>query len=228
MKNAINFLSSLIILPTFLFINAVGTAAQTKDEILIVGDRRAEPGTRRAAECLAVKRLNEEKFSPLCQNIANFKYSPGYFYVLEVRVSGADASGKNYRLRRILAQMKSENVPAMKATADLFGTQWKLTKINGESVGESKAFIKFDEQKKSAGGNGGCNAFGGQMTKNGAKIKISQIFSTKMFCREGSEIESKFLGNLEKVTEYSIAENRLSLKSGSAVLLEFASRDENQ
>jgi heat shock protein HslJ len=63
---------------------------------------------------------------------------------------------------------------------------------------------------------------------NGEKrreTQLSQIFSTKMFCEQRSEIENKFLGSLEKVTKYTIAENRLSLKSGDIVLLEFERRN---
>ena len=226
MKITIKFSALLTILPAIIFILTVKISAQTGNEILIVSDRKMPPATRRATECLAVKRLSEEKFSPLCQNIENFKYLPGYFYVLDVRVSDANAAGRNYRLRKILAQVKSKNVATPNApAADLFGREWKLTRISGANVGDSKAFIVFDERKNSIGGNGGCNTFGGQMTMNGTKIKFSQVFSTKMFCAQGSEIESKFLGNLEKITEYSIIENHLSLKSGDVVLLEFEPRN---
>jgi heat shock protein HslJ len=226
MKNVIEFLLLTTILPTFIFIFTVNISAQTGNEILIVADRKAQTADERAAECLAVKRVSEEKFSPMCQNIENFKYLPGYFYVLEIRVLTANNTGKKYRLRKILARVKSENasMPSSSA-ASLSGAEWKLMKINVENVGASKAFVKFDEAKNSVGGNGGCNSFGGQMVKNGAKLNLSQIFSTKMFCEQRSEIENKFLGSLEKVTKYTIAENRLSLKSGDIVLLEFERRN---
>jgi heat shock protein HslJ len=214
-----------MILPAFILMFTTNTSAQTENDILIVADRKEQWASGRTADCLAVKRLSEERFSPLCQNIENFKYLPGYFYVVEVRVANANAAGKKYSLRKILARVKSENASTPTApAANLFGAEWKLTKINGENIDASKAFIKFDEAKNSVGGNGGCNAFGGQMMKNGAKLKLSQIFSTKMFCEQSSEIENKFFGNLDKVTEYSIIGSRLILKSGDVVVLEFERR----
>lgn len=222
MKNTIKFYALSIILPAIVFIFTVKTAAQTGNEILIVADSKTRSAAEQTADCLAIKRLSEEKYSALCQNIENFKYLPGYFYVLDVRVTAANTKDKKYRLRKVLAQVKSENVsPPQTAAANLFGAKWKLLKINGENFGQSKAFIVFDEQKNSVGGNGGCNSFGGEMSKNGAKLKISQIFSTKMFCEQGSDIENKFFINLEKTTDYAIRENRLILKSNAADLLEF-------
>lgn len=221
-------MSLFAILPAIIFVSAFNVSGQNENEILIVADRGMPTATRPTTSCLAVKRLSEEKFSPLCQNIENFNYLSGYFYVLEARLVNENMSGKKYRLRKILAQVKSENVSTPNSPAvGLFGTEWKLTKINGVNVGESKAFIVFNEQKNSVGGNGGCNVFGGQMVKNGEKIKLSQIFSTKMFCAQGSEIENKFLGNLERATEYSISANRLILKSGKVILLEFEPRNGN-
>ena len=228
MKNTIKFYALPIILPAILFIFTVKMAAQTGNEILIVADRKVQSATDQTANCLAVKRLNEEKFTPLCQIIENFKYLPEYFYVLDVSVLPATTTDKKYRLKKILAQVKSENVSAPKNPASsLFGAKWKLLKINGENVGQTKAFIVFDERKNSVGGNGGCNSFGGQLLKNGAKLKISQIFSTKMFCQQGSEIENKLFVNIEKITDYAISENRLILKSNTAGLLEFVRQNGN-
>ena len=88
----------------------------------------------------------------------------------------------------------------------------------------TEAFIRFDEQKKSAGGNGGCNVFGGELTKTGNRIKISNIISTKMFCDERFRVENKFLASLDRVTNYEIRNGKLFLMVNNRVVLEFEPR----
>jgi heat shock protein HslJ len=104
---------------------------------------------------------------------------------------------------------------------DLFGTQWKLTKIEGNEIDVAKAFIRFDEAKNSIGGNGGCNAFGGSMEKNENQIKFSKIISTKMYCEGVQDVEDKFMKDLERVTKYEISHGKLRLISDDKILLEF-------
>ncbi|HWR33476.1 MAG TPA: META domain-containing protein, partial [Chitinophagaceae bacterium] len=76
--------------------------------------------------------------------------------------------------------MKQETGPQQ----SLYNTKWHLTKIHSASGNEEvlikTAFIKFNEKKKSAGGNGGCNSFGSTLAVNNDAISIIEIFSTKM------------------------------------------------
>jgi heat shock protein HslJ len=49
----------------------------------------------------------------------------------------------------------------------LYDTKWSLKKIHTDTGVEevnTKAFIKFNQEKKSAGGNGSCNTFGSNIT----------------------------------------------------------------
>lgn len=100
-------------------------------------------------------------------------------------------------------------------------TDWQLTKIEGAKIAGDKTVIRFDEEKSRVSGNGGCNAFGGTLTKDSAKIKITQIISTKMACLQGSDIESKFFRNLAAVTKYRLTGGRLQLFAGRKQVLEF-------
>ena len=200
-------------------------SAQIKTEILIVADQKISCTGVTKMECLQVKRLSEEKYSLFYDNIERFNFVAGFFYVLEVQVTtvrnpAADASKFKYRLRKVLARVKVEENAAQNQP-NFFGTEWKLTKIEGQVVKNMKSFIRFDNQKNSAGGNGGCNAFGGNMTKAGNKIKISQIISTKMFCEDLQEVENKFFANLDRVTEYEIKDEKLFLMANKTVILEF-------
>lgn len=106
----------------------------------------------------------------------------------------------------------------------LYETKWVLKKIHtGKATEEvtTKAFIKFDEAKKSAGGNGSCNTFGSSITNSNTEINFKNIFSTKMYCEGLQQTEDKFLQSLEKVTRYKITANTLQLYNGNTILLEF-------
>jgi len=110
--------------------------------------------------------------------------------------------------------------------SSLYDTKWELKKIhnagNVETV-TNKAFIKFNEEKKSAGGNGCCNAFGSSITVSGNKISLKDIFSTKMYCESVQQTEGAFFKQLEKVNRFVIKDKALLLYKDKEVLLEFES-----
>ena len=117
----------------------------------------------------------------------------------------------------------------MKTTTPLFNTKWSLKNIYSDGKEESvntKAFIRFDKEKGSAGGNGSCNSFGSTAIINSNEVSLKNIFSTKMYCEQVQSIENKFLGSLEKVTRYEIKEKSLLLYSDKKLLLEFAEAEE--
>lgn len=232
MKNTSKFLAIFTFLLAAIFTFNGGVSAQTVSEILIVADQKASCRGIVAQECLQVKRLNDEKFELFRQNIENFRFIPGYFYVLDVRVETiknppADASTLRYRLRRILARVKSENLPApvpSTTSRNLSGIEWKLTRVEGKAVENEKSVIRFDGQNSRVSGNGGCNSFGGTLTRDSNQIKISQIISTKMACvnQNTMQIEYDFFRNLERVTSFHIRSGKLYLSAGDAIVLEFA------
>jgi heat shock protein HslJ len=117
----------------------------------------------------------------------------------------------------------------MKTTTPLFDTKWSLKKIYTDGTEESintKAFIRLDKEKGSAGGNGSCNGFGSTATVSNNEMSFKNIFSTKMYCEQVQSIENKFLGSLEKVTRYEIKDRSLLLYSDKNLLLEFAATEE--
>lgn len=228
MKNAIKFLSLFSFLLFAITSFVVTVQAQSETEILVIADQKVKCGFTGRDECLQVKRLDEEKFRLFYQNIERFNFVPGYYYVLEVQSPNIQntstyGSRDNYRLIKVLARVKSEKSSPPKPS-DFFGTHWRLTRIEGKPVNSERAFIKFDDEKNSAGGNGGCNVFGGDLEKNGSRIKISNVFSTKMFCENGSDVENKFLANLDRVNKYEIKNGKLFLMANNKVLLEFEAK----
>lgn len=225
MKKTIKLFGLFSLLFTAIFAFNTNLAAQSKNEILIVDDKTSKCSTSEKRDCLRVRRLNEEQYTSMYETIENFKFVPGYFYVLDVkatrgRIPPAGLPKYTYRLRKVLARVKAQDASPLEQR-ELSGIHWLLLKIDGQKVDAGKAFIKFDETKKTAGGNGGCNVFGGNLSKNGYEIKISQVFSTKMFCEETSDVENKFLQNLEKVTSYEFVKGKLHLLAGDKIVLEF-------
>lgn len=203
--------------------------AQSKTEVLIVADRRADCTGVSKMRCLQVKKPQDEQWSSFYQTIENFDYREGYTYIVRVRVDSfknpaADGSNLRYTLRKILHRERTadENSGANQSSNDAdLAADWKLTAVDGAAVDAPKASIRFDVNKKAVGGNGGCNVFGGNLERNGSQIKISQVFSTKMYCEGASEIENKFLGNLERATSYQIKGGKLLLLAGEKIILQF-------
>jgi len=106
----------------------------------------------------------------------------------------------------------------------LYNTKWLLKKIytgdNIENV-QTKAFIKFDKEKSSAGGNGSCNNFGSTASVSGSDINFKNVFSTKMYCEEVQKTENSFLGSLEKVNRFEVKGKTLLLYHDKEILVEF-------
>ena len=117
----------------------------------------------------------------------------------------------------------------MQSATPLYNIKWSLKKIynNGnEEIVNTKAFIRFDKEKGSAGGNGSCNSFGSTATINGNELSFKNVFSTKMYCEQVQQIENKFLGSLEMVTRYDIKDKSLFLYRDKDLLLEFIAQEE--
>ena len=129
----------------------------------------------------------------------------------------------------ILTSSCKSSKEIMPSPTPLYTTKWSLKKIhsNGnEEIVNTKAFIRFDKEKGSAGGNGSCNSFGSTATINSNEVSIKKVFSTKMYCEPVQQIENKFLGSLEKVTRYEIKDKSLFLYNDKNLLLEFTAAEE--
>lgn len=113
---------------------------------------------------------------------------------------------------------------AEKQQQSLYGTKWSLKKIYTGSTAETvntRAFIKVDKEKGSAGGNGSCNSFGSTVVVSGTSIKFSDIFSTKMYCEGVQKTEDAFFRQLAKADRYEIQGHELKLYDGKTLLLVF-------
>ena len=110
-------------------------------------------------------------------------------------------------------------------TTPLYNTKWLLKKIytgNAIQLVETKAFIRFDKEKGSAGGSGSCNNFGSTLTLNDNEVSFKNIFSTKMYCESVQQIENDFLKRLGNANRYEIKDKALFLYHDKEKLLEFS------
>lgn len=83
------------------------------------------------------------------------------------------------------------------------------------------AFVAFDPNKGSAGGNTGCNVFGGSYTSSNNTIAVADIISTMRACEEGDkmEVEREFLDGLRKSNRYEMRDARLFMYRDAQLLL---------
>ena len=112
----------------------------------------------------------------------------------------------------------------MKSATPLYTTRWSLKKIytgNAIQAVETKAFIRFDKEKGSAGGNGSCNSFGSSFSINNDEVSFKNIFSTKMYCEQVQEIENKYFKQLGNANRFEIKDSSLVLYHDKEKLMEF-------
>ncbi len=91
--------------------------------------------------------------------------------------------------------------------------EWKVVSINNEAVGQAEVepFVAFDVEAKTMNGSAGCNRFFGSF-ELGEKcsFKTSNVGATRMMC-PNMEVEDAFLNALNKVTNYSVCGDELTL-----------------
>ncbi|HSV85604.1 MAG TPA: META domain-containing protein [Levilinea sp.] len=107
------------------------------------------------------------------------------------------------------------------ATLDLEGTQWQLESIDGDPlVAGSMITLQFDAGG-AAGGNSGCNSYGGGYSLEGSRITFDEIGSTLMACLEENimEQEAAYLGALLSAQEVSLEGDRLTITSDGGALV---------
>lgn len=104
----------------------------------------------------------------------------------------------------------------------LYETQWILTDIDGQPIGEApaKPFIIFSNDGK-VSGNLGCNEFFGNCFVKKDKISIEYKGSTKKLCNK-METERAFTSALKKeISNYTITGDMLILRTKDQEVLRF-------
>ncbi|HQU85243.1 MAG TPA: META domain-containing protein [Pyrinomonadaceae bacterium] len=103
--------------------------------------------------------------------------------------------------------------------------KWILEKVENKSIGKvsETAFIIFNKEKQSAGGNTSCNVFGANYETDGKNLKITQGIQTFRACIEDERmnIEREFMNGLQKTDRYEIKGDNLFLYQDTRLLLTF-------
>ncbi len=111
--------------------------------------------------------------------------------------------------------------------ADLNGTVWTLTSLNGQPVldGTQPTLAFADGQ---ASGNASCNSFGGDYTLSGDELTFGALMSTLMACfpEEVMDQEQAYLSALASTASYQVDGNTLILLDADGnVLAEFVAAE---
>ena len=161
-----------------------------------------------------------------CSDREIMRVENAFLNVLQ-RATSLRRNGNNLLLLRgstQLARFKAARV-ADAPEGRLASKKWILKKIGTTSVDlrRDAAFLNFDTEKKTAGGNSGCNVFGGDYTINNSTIRFGQMISTMRACEfdKRMTIERGFLDGLRNADRYEVAGNLLRIFRGNRLLLEF-------
>ncbi|MFN8621557.1 MAG: META domain-containing protein [Chloroflexota bacterium] len=112
--------------------------------------------------------------------------------------------------------------------AGLEGVDWRLQELAGSGIPviavppSVEATLRIDNAR--AGGSGGCNTWGADVTIDGAAITFGPITSTLVLCAEpAASMETAYLGYLPQVRAWVATPGRLELRDADGVtLLAFA------
>ena len=105
----------------------------------------------------------------------------------------------------------------------LEGSSWQLAAYAGKDVVPgTNVTIGFEDGL--ASGEAGCNGYGGAYVVDGEEITFRDVASTLMLCTapEGvMEQEAEFLGSLNQVERYELADGQLQLFRSDGEALAF-------
>lgn len=81
------------------------------------------------------------------------------------------------------------------------------------NTGMRAAYLQFAPDSGRVTGSGGCNRISGPFTRDGDRLQLGPIVSTRMACADGrlNQQEVEFLSALESTNRYAIAGDTLTL-----------------
>jgi len=169
-----------------------------------------------------------------CSERGVMKLEADFTRALE-RVTRFERNGSNlnlYARNRLVLRFKStpKTDPDENGRMTLENRKWVLESIRNRPLPriETVPFINFDQAKRSAGGNTGCNVFGGSYSATRDTIAITDVISTMRACIEDERmnVEREFKNGIENANRFEIAGGKLNLYRNRTLLLTF--RAENK
>lgn len=164
-----------------------------------------------------------------CSDRGVMKLETDFTRALE-RVTRFEKTGNNlslYARNRLVLKFKgtAKSNDEDNSVVRLENRKWVLESIKNRRLPkvEITPFISFDKSKMSAGGNTGCNVFGGNYSVTRDRVAITNVISTMRACIEGGEmnVEREFKNALENANRFEIAGGKLNLYRNKVLLLTF-------
>jgi putative lipoprotein len=112
-----------------------------------------------------------------------------------------------------------EDVDRPPSHAPLENTYWTLVRIGDRTVTPPRnrrpPHLVLEPKEQRVRGSGGCNTLGGPYTLDGSQLRFGRLFTTRMACVEGMDVEARFFEMLEQVRAWSVSGERLELLDSS-------------
>src|SRR4029079_2397513 len=101
--------------------------------------------------------------------------------------------------------------PAGRVSASpLEGRYWRLAELRAHPAlptpGTREAGLEFSADSMRVSGSGGCNRVSGPYTRDGSRLELGQLISTRMACADQrlTEQEGAFLSALASVNRHEV------------------------
>jgi OmpA-OmpF porin, OOP family len=172
--------------------------------------------------------------SGLSSALPNFK-SPGSEVTFDGNSINVGGTMSENAKSDTVAKLKSVygaglNIGAYEAATAVGGqvenTRWELAEISGKPVAppwqQKEPYLQLNPNGKALQGFTGCNSVNGNYQLNGAKLKFSNLTSTKVSCGEPyMKQESAFLNALKATDSCKLSGDKLELYGGGKLLARF-------
>lgn len=110
-------------------------------------------------------------------------------------------------------------------TAGLTGTEWRLVQLDGGTTdvgaGASAPTLLLTATDTRVSGFAGCNRLMGSYELTGARLRFSQLATTRMFCANTMDLEQRYLAALEATRTYRLTGRELDLTGDRGVVARF-------
>lgn len=211
------------------FLLTLGTSFIAKSNVftLIVKEELANSVGVAPRTCYQVKYSNSKDWEFFYSEIEGFNYEAGYRYVLKVSRTKrknipADASAYIYKLVKIVKKTKMEQKDNA-ALNYILKHKWNLIQLNGKTLEQSNAFLKFDGKENRLSGSTGCNNLMGSFKLTSNFISFTKLGTTRMFCNEDkNKLEQEIVKLLSDSSfTFDIADQTLNFYKGDRLVMMF-------
>lgn len=186
-------------------------------------------------DCINGRRFpvsTEQGFSTLKRAYSDVAASPGVPVRLTLRgryLERPATEAERTEVQLIIESMETveKSVCVPRTAAELSGTWWRLTWIEGDVVrtktGAPEAHMVLQSASGQLRGQAGCNGFSGTFRATDQSIQFGTTSSTRKLCPDAMSTEQAFLSALSSSDRYRISGEELELFVADTLLARFES-----